>query len=303
MSNIDFTELPYDSDLWELFARDFLEQLGFSIDSPPSRGADGGKDILISECVQGGLHRSTFKWLVSCKHFAKSGRSVSEVKDENNIIERMRSFNADGFMGFYSTLASSGLTTRLDQLRHSMQIKDYKIFDGELISKYLLTVTHSDLFTRFFPESYKKWKVPHLIVDEYLPIQCDVCGTDLLNEFIFNGIDSRIGLCNSLSDGKHYYHDVYYACTGACDRQLEKELFKKFSAISSWNSLEDLAIPQNYIRFMLCFMNLLESGQASFSKKAYDKLKTYIIALGQIVVRETSQKDKERFIDLLKFPF
>lgn len=303
MSNIDFTELPYDSDLWEFFARDFLAQLGFSIDSPPSRGADGGKDMLISEDVQGGVHRSTFRWLVSCKHFATSGRSVSEVRDENNIIERMKFFNADGFMGFYSTLASSGLTSRLDQLKGSMHIKDYKIFDGELINKYLLTTTHSGLLTRFFPESYKKIKTPHELVNEYIPIRCDVCGTDLLENFVVSGIDSRLGLCRSLKNGNYYYHHIYFACTGECDKFLERTLFKEFGAPSAWNSLEDLSIPPNYIRFILSCMNQLECGQASFSKEAYDKLKEYIIALGQIVVKETSKREKERLTDLLRSPF
>ena len=65
--------------------------------------------MLISEQLKGNLNKYRFQWLVSCKHFAKSGNSVKET-DEPNILERLSSFNADGFIGFYSTLPSSGLT-------------------------------------------------------------------------------------------------------------------------------------------------------------------------------------------------
>ena len=53
MPCIDFREIPEahvasgNQDSFELFARDFLtEILNFKILSEPSRGADGGKDIL-----------------------------------------------------------------------------------------------------------------------------------------------------------------------------------------------------------------------------------------------------------------
>lgn len=63
---LDFTEIA-DSDTWELFARDFLSALGFVIDVEPGRGADGGKDMLVSEQLKGKLHSTKFVWLVSCK--------------------------------------------------------------------------------------------------------------------------------------------------------------------------------------------------------------------------------------------
>jgi hypothetical protein len=91
---IDFTEITYDSDDWELFARDFLAEIGFTIESPPDRGPDQGKDMLVLETVSGKLHHYTFRWLVSCKHFATSGKAVNESKDEPNILERMRAFQA-----------------------------------------------------------------------------------------------------------------------------------------------------------------------------------------------------------------
>ena len=62
MPCIDFREIPEahvasgNQDSFELFARDFLtEILNFKILSEPSRGADGGKDILAEEIQFGTL--------------------------------------------------------------------------------------------------------------------------------------------------------------------------------------------------------------------------------------------------------
>ena len=56
--------------------------------------------MLVTEETHGALFKGRFRWLVSCKHFAKSGKSINE-RDELNILERMESFCAQGFIGFY----------------------------------------------------------------------------------------------------------------------------------------------------------------------------------------------------------
>src|SRR5271165_2498693 len=124
---IDWKEIP-DGDTWELFTRDFLVELGFVIEVGPGRGADAGKDLLISEQLRGTLHSRKFKWLVSCKHFATSGRSVGP-EDETNITDRLKHHKADGFMGFYSTMPSSALVTRLQQYVDNGDLQAYEMFD------------------------------------------------------------------------------------------------------------------------------------------------------------------------------
>ena len=47
---INFKEIRT-GELWELFSRDFFSELGFVIDTPPDRGADGGKDFIITEIL------------------------------------------------------------------------------------------------------------------------------------------------------------------------------------------------------------------------------------------------------------
>ncbi len=58
MSSIDFTEIRSGDDgkapnVFELFARDFLEALGFNVLEGPDEGRDGGRDLIVSESVSG----------------------------------------------------------------------------------------------------------------------------------------------------------------------------------------------------------------------------------------------------------
>ena len=106
MAVIDLKEIPEahiadgDQDRFELFARDFLEALGFRIIQGPGRGADRGRDLLVGEAIGGTVTATERIWLVSAKHKAHSGRSVSDA-DEIDPIGRVRRFGADGFMPFY----------------------------------------------------------------------------------------------------------------------------------------------------------------------------------------------------------
>jgi len=65
MSVIDFTEIPVantgkgDQDTCELFARDFFVALEFGVEENPSRGADGGKDLIIAESLLGTVSSTT----------------------------------------------------------------------------------------------------------------------------------------------------------------------------------------------------------------------------------------------------
>jgi len=58
MSVLDFTEIPEATfgatrDQFELFAREFLEFLGYKVISGPDRGADAGRDLLVQETRTG----------------------------------------------------------------------------------------------------------------------------------------------------------------------------------------------------------------------------------------------------------
>ena len=293
---IDFKEIP-DGETWELFARDFLEALGFSIESPPDRGPDKGKDLLVTEEVKGKLHRYRFRWLVSCKHFARSNRAVSE-SEEKNLLERIKSFNADGFIGFYSTISTSNLNQRLFELKKNLEIKDYKIFDRNLIENHLLTAGYSNLVLQYFPDSYKQVKPTHPLLDKYEPLECDYCGRDLLTRYFAEKRGAvLVEASRTMKDDKNYIIDVYCACKGECDRILESK-YRALGYITGWIDIKDLFIPPEYLKTIFATMNRIREGRDIYSDEAYKKLKITLIKIGQRVLRYTTEKELERFKEL-----
>ncbi|MBI5016840.1 MAG: restriction endonuclease [Deltaproteobacteria bacterium] len=302
---MDFTEIRYDSDDWELFARDFLSELGFTIESPPDRGPDQGKDLLALESVVGKLHSYTFRWLVSCKHFAQSGKAVNESKDEPNILERMRAFRADGFLGFYSTLPSSGLNTRLCALRSGGDIRDYQIFDHRLIEEHLLRLGFSRILCRYFPKSSKTIRPLHKLISEYLPIACDVCGKDLLEALYrenYKGLVAQVHIPDE-QPGIERVEEIYFACKGKCDKQLQKLYWQKYKTSCGWKDLSDLAMPTEFLRWIMATLNRLRSGEYRYTDSAFDKEKHLILALSQKVFREMTERERERVALLVSLPF
>lgn len=75
----------------------FLHALDSRLWKGLGRGADLGKDLVVEEARFGVLGESVVRWLVSCKHFAHSGRAVSP-DDERNIRERVEAHKCHGFL-------------------------------------------------------------------------------------------------------------------------------------------------------------------------------------------------------------
>jgi hypothetical protein len=299
---IDFKEIPHTDDTWELFARDFLLELGFDIESPPDRGPDGGKDMLVTEFLRGTLGNYKFRWLVSCKHFATSGSAVSEA-DERNILERVSSFQADGFIGFYSTVPSSGLNSRLLALRTSEKIKDYRIFDHQLIENHLVTVGYSHLMLRYLPKSYEKIKPLHLMSDKYEPLECKSCGKDLLLDMFKAGHKANLVRVESVGEdsSKNYVEDIYCVCKGECDNILQRR-YREIGFMTSWTDLADLIIPIEYLRYLMATMNRLRAGIDIYKDAAFEKEKLILITLAQKVLRYVTEKEWNRVKILSTIP-
>lgn len=158
MALIDFTDIPpanadrKDQNIFEMFARDFFWSLSYKIEAGPSRGPDGGKDLIVIEHLVGVLTQSTKRWLVSCKHFAHSGTAVSD-SDEIDIIGRVEKFKCNGFIAFYSTLPSSALANTLNLLKDRIEIE---VFDKARIEHFLATDRRlRSTLQRYFPVTYK----------------------------------------------------------------------------------------------------------------------------------------------------
>lgn len=297
---IDFKEIP-NGEIWELFARDFLTQLGFFIESSPDRGSDSGKDILVSEELTGALGRYRLRWLVSCKHNAVSGKAVNEA-DEPNILERVEAFGAQAFIGFYSTIPSSGLNSRLKQLRDSGKIKDYRIFDHKLIENHLIQIGYSMLLMRYLPQSYKTVKPLHLIVSDYIPLNCKRCGKDLLKTLYEEEYQGMIIFVRSIRkdhSASKLEEEVYWVCKGSCDDSIKNHLHS-VGKITGWEDISDIAIPAFFLRFILSIMNGIRDGRYIFTDDAWEQLTEFIIAMSQKVLRETTPLEKERVGDLIR---
>ena len=138
MPRLDFREIPQanlstgNQDSFEMFAREFLELIGYKILSGPDRGSDLGRDLIILETRSGVGGETYVKWLVSCKHKAHSGQAVG-LSDEQDITDRVKTHSCAGFIGFYSTVPGSSLTKKLDGIKINNPSFEYQIFDREKI--------------------------------------------------------------------------------------------------------------------------------------------------------------------------
>ena len=287
---IDFKEIQSakggnpNPDTFEMFAREYLAAIGFEIKEGPDRGADGGRDIIVVEKRKGIIGTTDFTWLVSCKHFAHSGKAVGE-NDEENIVDRVNSFHCDGFIGFYSTIPSSMLQNRLNGLPFP-----YKLFDKELIERHLLENKAAyELIKRFFPESWKKINSTAFefsnLLKKYYPLNCDVCGKDLLQS-------PQDGLLAYVTDRDDCFSvkAVYCACKGECDERLEK--YYDPIGLTSWWDLSTLSIPRQYLSMVLGLADNHEGSNYKLSDEAYKKARAIYIRLAQLVMRKHTDEEE-----------
>lgn len=149
---LDFTELSDDGQDFELLIRELLFTKGYRV-LWSGAGPDGGRDLLCYENRDSLFAGDTRKWLVQCKHFARSGRSVG-VGDLDNIVDSCNHHDADGYLLVCSTWPSSSLVNRLEAItaspRHDI-IATY--WDGVQVERLLSTPDTWRIAQRFFPVS------------------------------------------------------------------------------------------------------------------------------------------------------
>ena len=307
MAMLDFKEIPPadtgngDQDSFELFAREFFaEVLHFEIVSEPNRGADGGKDLIAVEHQIGSLSSTDIRWLISCKHKAHSGHSVKPT-DEESIIDRLKQHNANGFIGFYSTIPSTGLNERLDSFRSS----EYKIevFNHERIESELIKAKRNDIIQRFFPISYNNALIktqknePSIILGKYEPLLCEYCGEDLLQEHLHDYNATIVFIKNTTTNE---YVDIFACCKGHCDDVLMRTRRPR-GCVDEWKDISDWIIPLQYLKQEMAIFNQLYTG-VKFSEDAFEKLKQIVICLSQFALRMEDDEQKQRSIDLSMLP-
>ncbi len=178
---------------WEKFSVHVLQEVGFIPISHPAYGVDGGQDYLVE--------KNDLKYLVSCKHYIKSGKHVG-TNDEQNISDRLLQFNATGFIGFYSTVITTGLQKRLDEICNNLQY-NYYIFGPQEITRIMQSMDTKILQCfGLYPNKYYM-NVPK---QNYQPLKCVVCGKDILSD---ENIPNSIAGLAEYEDGKYGY---VYGC-------------------------------------------------------------------------------------------
>ncbi len=304
MPSLDFTEIPSakadktqpgQQDTFELLAREVLELVGFTILCSPDRGADGGKDLIVEERRVGIGGETDIRWLVSCKHNAHTGVSVTPA-DEININDRLATHNCKGFLGFYSTIPSSGLSATINAL------SEHQVYDKERIERYLLSSSSGlEIVRRFFPDSYKRWRSdPNRAADVMFKapeLECGYSGINLLQpkpQGIIVLIEDPAN-----TEYKKYIVDVYWCAKGEPDRVLEYKARAK-GFYTSWEDIPDIIIPRFYLKWCLSLANQIRDGWG-YSDEAYEKIKRFLIALYPYVARDVTDSERERAESLLEF--
>ena len=299
---LDFKEIPKantgngDQDTFELFARDFFEILGYEIVQQPDRGADGKKDLIIQESRHGISGITNIKWLVSCKHYAHSGKSVNDG-DEPNILDRISVHECDGFLGFYSTLPATSLGKNFDGLKKRTNIDS---FDRERIEKIMLESPEGiRLASRYFPVSFEKYKIenpkPAKIFSDDNSIHCEYCNDDLLKDKKGIFVTMR-----KMSDpeAKEYkkepYIKAYYSCKGKCDAILKGKYMQDEMLIDEWTDITDFLSPTTYIKKLMAWMNSFQKEKEEMTDEAFDKLKYLFLHSYPYISREQTTEEKEK---------
>lgn len=309
MAVLDFKEIPEahiasgKQDQFELFARDFLAFVGYEIVSDPDRGADGGVDLIVREKRTGVGGETTVVWLVSCKHKAHSGNSVSPT-DEANIRDRVEANKCNGFIGFYSTLPSSGLGGNLDGLKQKLEVQ---VFDYEKIeSKLLHSAKGLEIAERYFPQSLDRWRTnnptPAAIFADEPSLQCVICNKEMFEQDDPGVITLWHKIREDWDAEKKRYEYVYWTCRGHCDDALSHRVRSiRKDVIDGWEDISDVMMPTIYIKWVMSTFNELRSG-VEYSDEAFENIKTFLLNVYPYVCRHLTEKEQERVQSLSMIP-
>jgi hypothetical protein len=161
---LDFTELPSNGTAFEQLIREllFVQNL-----SPrwTGKGPDQGRDLIAEETATGPLGSFRRRWLVECKHYAHSDKSVGR-DDITSVVDNCRQINADGYLLACSTQPSSGLVQKLQEISAEPRNRLVTaVWDRIEVEKRLFEPRGFPLAHLFFPRSMAKtaWRVYSII--------------------------------------------------------------------------------------------------------------------------------------------
>ncbi|WP_339443023.1 restriction endonuclease [Pseudomonas hunanensis] len=148
---IDFYEIQ-DPHLFELFAMSYLQLKGYTIERRPAVGADGGKDMIVSQPVAFG---GAFRWLVSCKHRISGLSSIGSNDDGIDITKVMENL-CQGILFVYSRPISESLLRHFETVARQYNLT-YGVFTNYEIQQDLVSdPRYYSLISQCFPQSYSR---------------------------------------------------------------------------------------------------------------------------------------------------
>jgi len=121
---IDFTRIE-DGEQFEELCEDLFKAMGY-YDPPPERsgrGPDGGRDLIIMEHRHSGVLGAPrrFRWLVECKNFAKSNKSV-QPQDIGSIVDKVIRHHCDGYLLITTTIPSTNVETAITEIDRDQRL-------------------------------------------------------------------------------------------------------------------------------------------------------------------------------------
>ncbi len=185
-----------------------------------------------------------------------------------------------------------------------MQVKEFevRIFDKELLEKELLdNPKGKNILKRYFPLSYDKWKLldtkPNNLFDNYEPLEYVCCGKDLLIEktgiIVFVQKRNTKYVCDTV--------DIYWVCKGECDEK-KRNYYETQGYSTAWEDIGDIAIPGKYLSWNMAILNRMYDNIDRYEKVAFEKLKQFIISISQIVLRDQTDEQIKRLMELSQIP-
>jgi len=145
---IDFTQIETGED-FELLCEDLLRAMGFTIEAKPARGPDLGKDIIATKTVPDDAgFDDTHRYLIECKHYAKSDRSVREP-DIGSPIARMGAHNCDRYILATTTVAAEKTRVQIASITNTVPHYKATVWHKGDLARFL--DAHPDVLQRHFP--------------------------------------------------------------------------------------------------------------------------------------------------------
>jgi len=154
---MDFTEIgPQQGLRFEQFVETLLRALGWTIIAGVGVGPDGGRDIIAAQIESTATGRSRIRrFVVQCKHFATSRRSVSPA-DLGDVALMPALHGCDGWLLVTSTQLTNNAVDIIEAARRTAPAADFDYWDaGQLRDRLMRDECHR-VFAEYLPSSYAR---------------------------------------------------------------------------------------------------------------------------------------------------